>query len=311
MRDAEQDNFDQSETEDISAGTPPLHWLDQILLCAECPNCGAARVGAYCADCGQKQLMARLRFGELIRSLLSRITAVEAGLFHTFWCLCLRPGSVAKDYIRGIQRPYVNPLTYFFLAATAQVLAFWSVQDILREQLGGQIEKQIEQSAQADANARIEQMLGTTLHEALTDAYLTAVTQSYSYAALIIFAIPFAFLLWLLHRWRGEPFRMGETIVFSLFTFSQILFYTAAMTPFTARIDASLHGVAALSIYIVVSQYAHGQFFSRTWPARVLTLLSMIIAWIPFLFSIVGFFIIAFIAKLLWAAAQGGNGPQL
>lgn len=237
-----------------------VHWAEEIITRRDCPHCGAARVGAYCPDCGQKQLADRLKFGELIHGLFSRLTAIEAGLFHTFWSLCLRPGVVARDYVSGNQRPYVNPLTYFFLAATAQVLAFWSVQDFLRNKLGGQIAEQLKQAPQSEGNARIEEMLGMPMHEALTDAYLTGVSQGYSYAALIFFAVPFAFGLWLFHRLRGETFRMGETMVFVLFTFSQILICTAIMTPFTVRIDSTLHMLFALSIYVGVASTRTGSF---------------------------------------------------
>ncbi|XZE54677.1 DUF3667 domain-containing protein [Planctomycetaceae bacterium SH139] len=277
-------------------------WWDQSLPRPTCANCGEARVGAFCPACGQKQLSERLKFGDLIRSLLSRLTAIEAGLFHTFWSLCWRPGGVARDYVSGKQRPYVNPLTYFFLAATAQVLAFWSVKGFLTKELSAQFEQQLKQQGPPpEGNSRLEELLGMPLQEALVESYLSGVSQGYSYAALIFFAIPFAGLLWLLHRWRGEMFRLGETIVFSLFVFSQILFLAAVLTPFSVRLDTWVHMSIMLSIYVGVSQLAHGEFFARTWTARLLTLMSMVIAWVPFVCSIIGFFLFAFLLKVVWA----------
>ena len=284
------------------SGPEVEHWTEAIADRADCAHCGATRCGHFCPQCGQKQLFDRLKFQSLVKDLLFRLTAFESGLLHTWWNLCRRPGQVARDYVSGKQRPYVNPLTYFFLCATLQLLAFWNVDGVFRAQLRDQFAAQLSMTRDQESLRRAGELLGEPVPDAMVSSYLSAVTQGYSYAALFFFAIPFGFMLWLLHRAAGEPFRFGETIVFSLFTFSQMLFYTAACTPITARIHTTLHLVMAIAVYLIIPQIAHGQFFQRTWLSRLMTFLSTIIAWVPFIASITALFVTSFLLKMLWAA---------
>ena len=278
------------------------HWTASITSRPSCANCGDPRIGDFCPQCGQKQLSERLKFWELVTNLFSRLTDIEAGLFHTFWSLCRNPGRVARDYVSGKQRPYTNPLTYFFIAATTQILAFWSVEDFVRAQLTSQMQTQFDQATNQEGYAKLEELLGSSVEASLVDSYVTAISQGYSYAALIFFAVPFALMLWLLHRAVGENFRLGETIVFALFTFSQMLLITACCTPFTIRVSNTLHMAMAIGTYVLIPQFAHGGFFARTWLSRLMTLISTLVAWIPFIASIIGIFLLSFIAKILWAA---------
>jgi hypothetical protein len=281
-----------------------MHWTETITTRPDCPNCGYQRVHAYCPSCGQKQLQERLKFSQLLKSLVSRMTDIESGLFHTFWNLCLRPGKVARDYVTGIQRPYVNPLTYFFLAATMQILAFWSIETAFREQLGNQFGTQLSQASTPENLEKAEKLLGSSLKDVLVDSYVTAISQGYSYLALIFFVIPFAFMLWMLHGAIGEKFRMGETMIFSIFVFSQILLVTAGCTPFTFPAGSTVHMLMAISVYTVVPQLAHGSFFARTWASRLMTLLAVLFSVIPFVGSIIGILLVSFSFRLLWATWQ-------
>ncbi len=274
------------------------HWTDQIASNPNCANCGTPRDGAFCVQCGQQHLDDRLKFGGLIKTLFSRLTDIDRGLYHTFICLCKRPGVVARDYASGKQKPYVNPLTYFFLAATLQVISFWSVMGYFRAQLQADLREQLQD---AETNVRLEKLLGESLPDAMADSYATAVTQGYSYLALFFYAIPFAGLLWLLHKARGEVFRLGETVVFALYVFSQILVLTAALTPFALRFGTTVQMIMALAVYVTVPQLAHGGFFERSWTSRLATTLATMLAWFPFVLSILALFLIAFAGKVAWA----------
>ena len=115
-------------------------WLEQIEKSELCTNCGAEIDTQFCGQCGQKKLTHRLRFGELIGELFSRIFNHERGLFFTLGQLLVAPGSVIRNYVSGKQKPYVSPLTIFFIGATAVLLSIWYYEPFLRESMNLQMQ---------------------------------------------------------------------------------------------------------------------------------------------------------------------------
>ncbi|WP_420454849.1 DUF3667 domain-containing protein [Rubrivirga sp.] len=89
---------------------------------AACPACGAAQVGAYCHACGQHFLEGRITIRRLVREFSERFLKLERGLLGTFVGLCRGPGTLARRYVEGCRRPYVNPLSYVFLGAAVSLL---------------------------------------------------------------------------------------------------------------------------------------------------------------------------------------------
>lgn len=274
------------------------HWTETITTNEVCANCGAAREGNFCSECGQKHFQERLKFWELTKDLISRLTDLDAGLFHTFLALWRSPGKVAREYISGKQKPFVNPLTYFFIGAAAQILSFWSFTSIFREQFIGNMNGG---ALPPDAREKIETILGGPFEEAMADSYISGVMQGYSYAALFFFVFPFAIMLWILHGGLGEKFRLGESIVFSLFTYGHILLITAAFAPITIRIGTWAQLLMGTVVYIIYPQFAHSGFFQKTYISRFMTLLSTIIAWFGLICGINLIFIISFGIKLAFA----------
>lgn len=288
-----------------SPETVDSHWSEQIGEAAYCPNCGGVRLGAYCVACGQKQLTSRLKFGDLLKDLFSRMSNFEYGLLFTFLQLLIRPGGVARDYIQGKQRCYTNPLTYFFLGAALQLVSLWFSEGVLRQQ----IEESFSIQAAASSNANgeqpsqlkaIEDLFQKDPAEAIADVYISTIQQAYSYAALLFFCFPFGVLLKFLHRFSGEKFRLGETMVFALYVFGQMLVITAMLTPITVRLGTSYQSTMAIATYFILPQVAHTTFFKRSWRARVLTLLATGCSMLIFIMAIVGIFIASILFHVFW-----------
>lgn len=287
------------EATEVSVAEVDEHWTGRIGCEVQCANCGAGRLGKYCLECGQKHLEDRLKFSSLVQELVARLSNLERGLLHTFLAMMRHPGKVAREYVAGRQRPYVNPLSYFFLGAAAQILSFWSVQAVFRDQLIEQFEKSGVDNQNPESIQRVEELLGMPMAEALAESYISAIQQAYAYAALLFFAFPLALSLYVLHRLLGEKFRLGETTVFALFTFAQMLIITAICTPITVRLNSTVHMLMAMGTYILFPLHAHSGFFQRTWRSRLMTLIATVLSMIPFVTSIVVIFLVSFMARIL------------
>lgn len=87
-----------------------------------CLHCGADRLGDYCHACGQQYAEGRLTIRGLAREFAERFLKLERGVLGTFLGLCRAPGRLARAYVEGHRRPYVNPLSYVFLGAAATLL---------------------------------------------------------------------------------------------------------------------------------------------------------------------------------------------
>lgn len=89
---------------------------------ASCLNCGGEPAGRFCQDCGQKAAIVRLHPNGLARDFFSLLLDLETGLWRTFLGLLRRPGEVAREYVAGRRRRFLNPLNYLFFALAAYFL---------------------------------------------------------------------------------------------------------------------------------------------------------------------------------------------
>ncbi len=98
---------------------------------APCQNCGAPLVGEYCHQCGQRHV-SRLRVLYLVRRFLESaldLEDLERGVGQTLRRAARNPGRVARRYVDGERREFVNPFGYFLLTATATFLIFSMFQE--------------------------------------------------------------------------------------------------------------------------------------------------------------------------------------
>ncbi|MFN3190859.1 MAG: DUF3667 domain-containing protein [Aureliella sp.] len=291
----------QSEADENRIQT---HWSDEILGRQFCAACGAPRTGDYCADCGQKFVLKRLSLWELLGELFSRVTDLERGLLFTIIAMFKRPGEVCRDYVSGKQKPYINPLTYFFIGAAVQILMYWSIQGQLRDQLTEQFVGQLPPGV--ENGGELEQLLGQPPVDVLVESYTSAVLQGYTYVSLFSFVLPFAFWLCLFHSAMGTRFRVGETMVYALFTFGQILILTAVFGFFTFRLGPNVHMAMAIAVYTLVSQAAHTKFFASSWPARLLTFVATALSVFSLMLGIGGMLLLTIAFRVFWAMQAAG-----
>lgn len=285
------------------------HWTEEIGQDIVCQNCGDARQGNYCSACGQKHLVKRLHFGSFVQRVFSELFSLDHSLLKTWLALFTQPGQLARDYVSGRQKCYLSPLTFFLIGTAAQLLVLLALGGLLREKIENGILTTLEKVQAANAEAESpEDALPKEVDpdEALdegenegeaskirasaakfADNYLSAIQQVYTYGALFFFCIPFAIALYLTHRLAGEKFRLGETMVFSLYIFGQMLILTAIANLLTIPFAFSLQPIGAIGVYLIYPLYAHAPFFKSTWFSRAMTFLSTCVASGIFFFSLI------------------------
>jgi predicted RNA-binding Zn-ribbon protein involved in translation (DUF1610 family) len=91
-----------------------------------CLNCGAILTGAFCAQCGQKNIGRRQTLSELGNNFISSFAGYDSKFLLTCKHLLLKPGFLPMEYNAGRRERYFHPVRmyafisviYFFLFAT-------------------------------------------------------------------------------------------------------------------------------------------------------------------------------------------------
>ena len=173
-----------------------------------CTNCDAVLAGPHCHACGQEDLGSRLTLRVLAREFVERVLNVERGLARTALDLAKSPGRTSLDYVRGRRQRYVNPSTYFMLAAGASLLVFSRADAAQMDEMMRNVESTYGLSSAQQARF-------VTLKMASLESEFAAAVQS----------LFLAFVMALLWRaaFRRSGFNIAETTVASLYATAQIL----------------------------------------------------------------------------------------
>lgn len=88
-------------------------------------NCGSELTGSYCHFCGQENLVPKETALGLVSHFVYDITHFDGKFFSSIKYLLLRPGFLAKEYMRGRRASYLNPIRmYVFTSAFFFILIF-------------------------------------------------------------------------------------------------------------------------------------------------------------------------------------------
>jgi len=85
-----------------------------------CKNCNTELIeqDEYCKSCGGKVIRNRLTFRNLFEHLSETFFNYDNKLLRTFTQLFVKPDEVVGDYIDGVRKKYVNPISYLGIALT-------------------------------------------------------------------------------------------------------------------------------------------------------------------------------------------------
>ena len=92
-----------------------------------CKNCHTELLEQddYCRNCGGKIIRNRLSFKNLFEHLSETFFNYDNKLLRTFTQLFAKPEEVVGDYIDGVRKKYVNPISYLGIALTLTGLVIY------------------------------------------------------------------------------------------------------------------------------------------------------------------------------------------
>ncbi len=265
-----------------------------------CKNCNAAMKGRFCSQCGQKAVRERLNLKSILFDLPKNFFNLERGFFFTIYRCYLQVGQVAKDYCIGKRKIYVNPIAFFLLGATVQLIALTIVETRIYEEV----------LAQYESNPQIVDSIGNILGEnslpKVVRIYLNSV-KAYSYLAFFGFAVPFAVSLWMLNKWITQrAINLAETMVFSLFCSGLIIFTTGIIAPLTMSVGLMTHGALGVVLFVAIPVFGALRFYEPSFKAAIMTVMAVVFSLLMFgLILLVTFGINLMIAVAQFKAANG------
>jgi hypothetical protein len=82
-----------------------------------CPNCGAPRVGRFCAACGQNSRTYLRATREIVGDVLSEAFDLDSRLGRTLRFLVLRPGYLSREFASERRASYVSPARLYIVVS--------------------------------------------------------------------------------------------------------------------------------------------------------------------------------------------------
>jgi hypothetical protein len=196
-----------------------------------CPSWTAAVASHFCPHCGERSPDEReLTVRGLATQVFHSVTSIDGKLLRSFACLLRRPGELTVAYLQGRRGPFIGPVALFLMAN----VLFFAVESVLG---GGVFSASLDAHlnrqpwspwAQTLLAVRLEE-LGTTL-----DAYAPMFDRAlrlHARSLIILMALSFAVLPWLLFHRRRKPFAAHAVFSLHLYAFLLLLLCIADLVP--------------------------------------------------------------------------------
>ena len=87
-----------------------------------CLNCGAPLAGAFCADCGQRDIPPYPSVRELVVDAAAEFSGWDGRLATSLRDLILRPGMLTREFLEGRRVRYISPLRLYLMASLVYFL---------------------------------------------------------------------------------------------------------------------------------------------------------------------------------------------
>jgi uncharacterized protein DUF3667 len=256
-----------------------------------CPNCGAARLGPYCQNCGQPEPV-RLTIRGFLTHLAGRFFSLDRGVLRTAVALFKSPGHVSLEFVEGRRIWYTNPLAYWLIAATLQLVALWSIQDAYVGYLISQMQASLGDQPEAiELYAKLFKVDDPI--PVLAQITADAVRAAYTYLGIFL-AVAFALAMRLFVNTPSSRFNVAEHLVFALYTVAHWSIITAFLLPLTFRISPTLHATIGTTGYLIMSFWGSLEFHQAGWRGGVRTALSMAAAFLVYMVVFLGYLVVMY-----------------
>lgn len=91
---------------------------NELALPAElCPNCNAALIGPYCANCGQQQIATKNLLVTFVNEAFDDIFSFSSRAWKTTIALFFKPGFLSVEYSAGRRKRYIQPLRLYLITS--------------------------------------------------------------------------------------------------------------------------------------------------------------------------------------------------
>src|ERR1700747_1267 len=95
---------------------------------SSCRNCGAALTGAFCSQCGQRDIDYHQSIRTVFRDFLDSFLAFDGKVIQTLWLLLSRPGELTIRFLQGQQIRFLNPIRFYVSVSLVFFLVLHFVQ---------------------------------------------------------------------------------------------------------------------------------------------------------------------------------------
>lgn len=94
---------------------------------SQCRNCQASLNGAYCSNCGQKDLDLERPILSLLGGVLTETFEIDGRAALTMKTLFRYPGKLTSEFLAGRRRQYTSPLRlYLFISIAFFIVIAWA-----------------------------------------------------------------------------------------------------------------------------------------------------------------------------------------
>lgn len=91
---------------------------------SNCLNCGNEVQGAYCSQCGQKNVEVKLTFWQLITHFVSDLFHYDGKFFQSIKYLITKPGYLSTKWREGKRVSYLDPFKFYIFGSAIFFFAF-------------------------------------------------------------------------------------------------------------------------------------------------------------------------------------------
>lgn len=305
---------EHAAVEQALPASPPAEAADV----AVCLDCGAPRLGPYCQACGQHHPDGRLTLRTVLREFAERFLKLERGLVGTARRSVTDPGGLARAYVAGQRRRYVNPVSFLLIGSAVAVLLipFYASPERLLNDPSMPQQTETQAAASFDLGVRMvggdpseispeerERIIAESMERTneFMPVYLTTVSQLYSVFAVVL-AVAVAALFKLFFGGRERTYTFAETLVLGCYFAGAYTALTSVLASAMAPFAPLMVSTAGTSVFLVGGvAYAAVGFYGRSWGTAALGGLSGVLALVAYTASVVVIALPVVVVKMVMA----------
>lgn len=179
-----------------------------------CANCGKELIGKFCHHCGEKKVSRKdFAWSGFVEQVFEKFTHFDSKFLRTFWLLVSCPGFLTVEYWRGRRKPYLKPLSLFFII---NLLYFLTIGFNVARTYETPLQVQLLNPYSGFVQNMLDERFAAAMEEEKQVFETKFNQQNHTLAkTMLILMVPmFAAILWLFYLRQG--FYFGEHLVTAL-----------------------------------------------------------------------------------------------